>query len=289
MAPLKTSVPDTMDKIDMSLDDIIKLNKQEQNRNQLKGRYNGSFRQFRNSWGRWGAQRTSGAGNTLRSQGLKKRTYGVKTGLAMRKMASWKGTSPLNRPPLSVRNSPGQLVSFRKRMNLQRSPDFGVKTSSSLQRYYLRSSSYAQTNTFRSGFRMDQQRETRQATFLSRRGLKVQTLMDMDQHLDLPELSRTPPWRTSVSSGGTLTVSIDNPSAVTSSSSLGSRLPRPPFPFLTKKEGSETKVPKGVPLEFDINSVAKQTGITLNERFKILKEQRLAQAFTKGSRFVTVG
>ncbi|XP_018120058.1 UAP56-interacting factor isoform X1 [Xenopus laevis] len=287
MAPLKTSVSDTIDKIDMSLDDIIKLNKQEQNRKQLKGRYNGSFRQFRNSWGRWGAQHTSGAGNNLRSQGLRKRPYGVKTGLAMRKMASWKGISPLNHQPL-VRNSPGQLVSFRKRLNPQRSPDSGVKTSSSLQRYYLRSS-YAPTNTFRSGFRMDQQRETRQATFLSRRGLKVQTLMDMDQHLDLPELSKTPPWRTSVSSGGSLTVSIDNPSAVTLPSSLGSRLPRPPFPFLTKKEGSETKVPKGVPLEFDINSVAKQSGITLNERFKILKEQRLAQAFTKGSRFVTVG
>ncbi|XP_041419990.1 UAP56-interacting factor isoform X2 [Xenopus laevis] len=248
MAPLKTSVSDTIDKIDMSL----------------------------------------GAGNNLRSQGLRKRPYGVKTGLAMRKMASWKGISPLNHQPL-VRNSPGQLVSFRKRLNPQRSPDSGVKTSSSLQRYYLRSSSYAPTNTFRSGFRMDQQRETRQATFLSRRGLKVQTLMDMDQHLDLPELSKTPPWRTSVSSGGSLTVSIDNPSAVTLPSSLGSRLPRPPFPFLTKKEGSETKVPKGVPLEFDINSVAKQSGITLNERFKILKEQRLAQAFTKGSRFVTVG
>ncbi|XP_041419164.1 UAP56-interacting factor-like isoform X2 [Xenopus laevis] len=85
----------------------------------------------------------------------------------MRKMASWKGIGPLNRPPLSVR-----LVSFRKRINPQSSPDLGVKTSSSLQRCYLRSSSYAQTNTFRSGFRMDQQREARQAIFLSRRGLK---------------------------------------------------------------------------------------------------------------------
>ncbi|XP_041419155.1 UAP56-interacting factor-like [Xenopus laevis] len=104
---------------------------------------------------------------------------------------------------------------------------------------------------------MDQQRETRQATFLSRRGLKVQTLMEMDQHLDLPKFSRTPPWRTSVSGGGTLTVSIDNPSAVTLPSSLGSRLPRPPFPFLIKKEGAETKVPKGVPLEFDIKKCGK--------------------------------
>uniref|UniRef100_A0A670ZN33 UAP56-interacting factor n=1 Tax=Pseudonaja textilis TaxID=8673 RepID=A0A670ZN33_PSETE len=60
-------------------------------------------------------------------------------------------------------------------------------------------------------------------------------------------------------------------------------------PFLLKKEASEEKkVPKGVPLQFDINSVGKQTSMTLNERFGILKEQRTALAQNKGSRFVTV-
>lgn len=79
-------------------------------------------------------------------------------------------------------------------------------------------------------------------------------------------------------------------------------------------ELTEKKVPKGVPLQFDINSVGKpvraagspvvrlsagvlitvlppqQTAMTLNERFRILKDKRAATAQTsKGSRFVTVG
>ncbi|KAH0624242.1 hypothetical protein JD844_007868 [Phrynosoma platyrhinos] len=61
-------------------------------------------------------------------------------------------------------------------------------------------------------------------------------------------------------------------------------------PFLMKRDQSEEKkVPKGVPLQFDINSVGKQTNMTLNERFGILKEQRTAISQNKGSRFVTVG
>ncbi|KAG8445005.1 hypothetical protein GDO86_009954 [Hymenochirus boettgeri] len=288
MVPLKPSVPDTMEKIDMSLDDIIKLNKQEQNKKLKNVRGNGSFPQYRNNWGRWRMQRKPGASNHLRTQGIRKRPYGVKTGLAMRKMASWKGISPLIHPPLNMQSSIGHAVSFKKRLNLSKPPDFEVKTSSSLQKYYSRST-YTPTNAFRSGFRINQQRENRQATFLSRRGLKVQTVTERDQHLDVSELNRTPSWKSSASNGGTLTVSIDNPTAITVPSPLGTRVPRPPLPFFLKKEGSEQKVPKGVPLEFDINSVAKQTGITLNERFKILKEQRLSQALTKGSRFVTVG
>lgn len=81
-------------------------------------------------------------------------------------------------------------------------------------------------------------------------------------------------------------------------------------------EPAEKKVPKGVPLQFDINSVGKpvraagspvvrlsagvlitvlsappqQTSMTLNERFRILKDKRATTAQTsKGSRFVTVG
>ncbi|XP_053316756.1 UAP56-interacting factor isoform X2 [Spea bombifrons] len=267
MVPHKQSVSDNMDKIDMSLDDIIKLNKQEQKKMLFNGRSQTSqYQQFRNNRGRWGAQRYSGS-NTV-SQGLKRHTYGVKTGLAMRKMASWKGLGSMSRLPLS--NSLGQRLPVRRRLNHLRPLDYENKPVSSLQR---------------SGFRVNHQRETRQATFFFSRGLKVQTEMERDQ----PALNSTHPWRTSTNSGGILTVSIDNPTAIPLPSSLGTRQLRPQLPFLMKKEGAETKIPKGVPLDFDINSVAKQTGITLNERFKILKEQRLSQALGKGSRFVTVG
>ncbi|RXM30834.1 UAP56-interacting factor [Acipenser ruthenus] len=67
-----------------------------------------------------------------------------------------------------------------------------------------------------------------------------------------------------------------------------SPLNRPTFTQMLE-DLEEKKVPKGVSLEFDINSVGKQTALTLNERFKILKDQRTAVAQTKGSRFVTVG
>lgn len=38
-----------------------------------------------------------------------------------------------------------------------------------------------------------------------------------------------------------------------------------------------------------LNDFISQTGMTLNERFGILKEQRTALSQNKGSRFVTVG
>ncbi|CAI9576091.1 unnamed protein product [Staurois parvus] len=257
------------------LDDIIKLNKEQQSKTAFNGgAQTNSFQWFRN---KWGSRRPTGN----RVQGKKNGTFGVKTGLALRKMTSWKGVSPLNRPPLSLRNSEGQWSPFRRRTNLSRRLGFVP----SLKRNYFHSS-YSQTSAFRRGLRTDEQRDQRQATYFQKRGLKVETTMDMDQLEELPELKRTHPWRTSMNSSGILTVSIDNPTAALLPST---RLPRPPLPFLLKKEGSEPKVPKGVPLDFDINSVVKQTGITLNERFKILKEQRLSQAMSKGSRFVTVG
>uniref|UniRef100_A0A672T2X9 UAP56-interacting factor n=1 Tax=Sinocyclocheilus grahami TaxID=75366 RepID=A0A672T2X9_SINGR len=56
------------------------------------------------------------------------------------------------------------------------------------------------------------------------------------------------------------------------------------------REEPERKPPKGVTLQFDINSVGKQTEMTLNERFRLLKDQRVAaaQQSSKGGRFVTV-
>uniref|UniRef100_A0A671QAR9 UAP56-interacting factor n=1 Tax=Sinocyclocheilus anshuiensis TaxID=1608454 RepID=A0A671QAR9_9TELE len=56
------------------------------------------------------------------------------------------------------------------------------------------------------------------------------------------------------------------------------------------REEPERKPPKGVALQFDINSVGKQTEMTLSERFRLLKDQRVAaaQQSSKGGRFVTV-
>ncbi|XP_075717971.1 UAP56-interacting factor isoform X3 [Rhinoderma darwinii] len=277
MVPSTSDMTD-VDKIDMSLDDIIKLNKQEQ---QSQAQYNGGaqtnyFQQFRSNQGKWGSRLQTGAGN----MGVQRRPYGAKT--ALRRMSSWSGVNALNRP-LRMRNSAPQRLPFRRKTNFPRPMDLASKSSTSLNGYPF-NSNYSHANTFRSGMR--QQRDTRQATYFLRRGLKVQARMESNQRQEIQDPNRNHAWKTSMNRSGLLTVSFGNPSAVPSS--METALSRPTLPFLLKKEGAEIKVPKGVPLDFDINSVAKQTGITLNERFKILKEQRLSQTL-KGNRFVTVG
>lgn len=135
------------------------------------------------------------------------------------------------------------------------------------------------------------QREARQATFLFHRGLKVQAQVQKPSPRSPPV--RTRQWRTSTTSNGILTVSIDNPTARTQPEPPTAWTLHPPAAVSApvKVETGEKKIPKGVPLQFDINSVGKpQTSITLNERFRILKDRRTATAqSSKGSRFVTVG
>ncbi|KAJ3594330.1 hypothetical protein NHX12_003637 [Muraenolepis orangiensis] len=131
------------------------------------------------------------------------------------------------------------------------------------------------------------QQDTRQATFLSHRGLKVHTQVLKQSPHATPVRARQ--WCNSTKSNGLLTVSIDNPTARTQPEppTAWSLHPQPPAPV--KLEPVEKKTPKGVPLQFDINSVAKpQTVMTLNERFRILKDQRATTQGNKGSRVVTV-
>uniref|UniRef100_A0A8C2N4L1 UAP56-interacting factor n=1 Tax=Cricetulus griseus TaxID=10029 RepID=A0A8C2N4L1_CRIGR len=266
--PPKARSNENLDKIDMSLDDIIKLNRKEgkkQNFPRLNRRLQQSgTRQFRMRV-RWGIQQNSGFGKTSvsrRGRVLpgKRRPYGVITGLAARKATGIrKGISPMNRPPLSDKNIERYFPALKRKTSLLRQNEVQRKPVAVLKRPN-------QLNR-KSGNKLSHQKDTRQATFLFRRGLKVQAQLNTEQLLDDVVAKRTrQPQKP--------------------------RLARTAVPsFLTKREQSDVKkVPKGVPLQFDINSVGKQTGMTLNERFGILKEQRATLTFNKGgSRFVTVG
>ncbi|XP_016333553.1 UAP56-interacting factor-like [Sinocyclocheilus anshuiensis] len=134
------------------------------------------------------------------------------------------------------------------------------------------------------------QREARQATFLFRRGLKVHA--QVQKTSSAQPTQRTRLWRTPTNNSGILTVSIDNPTARTQPEPAQSWSLHPVTPARSSppREEPERKPPKGVALQFDINSVGKQTEMTLSERFRLLKDQRVAaaQQSSKGGRFVTV-
>ncbi|NXO18783.1 UIF factor, partial [Oriolus oriolus] len=274
------------------VDDIIKLNKKEERKQYSpkikRGLQQNRARQFSSQGSKWGIQQQKGYGKNRLGRRKKiagkKRPYGVITGLAAKKaVGSHKGISPLNRQPLSEKNAQRNYPVLKRKTNLQRQSEMQRKQAPALRRSALLNR--------RIGNKLNQQKDTRQATFLFRRGLKVQAQVQSTDDLDNQTVKRTRQWRTSTTSGGILTVSIDNPGAIISPISQKLRLTRSPVPpFLMKRDQSEEKkVPKGVPLQFDINSVGKQTGMTLNERFGILKEQRTALSQNKGSRFVTVG
>uniref|UniRef100_A0A3Q0QX38 UAP56-interacting factor n=1 Tax=Amphilophus citrinellus TaxID=61819 RepID=A0A3Q0QX38_AMPCI len=296
----RTAVPD---KVDMSLDDIIRLNKKEQ---QLKRRQANVNRRpvkkkGRLIQGKGVSQRTAGPAQRvggvprggapkLRNRKVppiaaRRRGQGVITGLAARRpTALLKRAGTLNRAAINQKTRPKTRPFFQRTEAQYRKPE--------VQRWLYRQPDPQRgpnAPSVRRPFQLRRrplppvqqtQREARQATFLFRRGLKV------------PERLRSV-WRTSTASSGILTVSIDNPTARTQPEPPTAWTLHPPAASVApmKVETVEKKIPKGVPLQFDINSVGKpQTSMTLNERFRILKDRRTATAqSSKGSRFVTVG
>lgn len=291
------------DKIDMSLDDIIRLNRKQKQTSRkgttkrkipAKGRLSQGKRTGSLPVGptqRGGVAKFGMRGHKVPLPVKRRRGQGVITGLAARKSASlFKGISPLNRPvtdQLPQKSRPFGYEGQRRRMNMQRRP---YRQTDAPKPPHMLTRRPIQLR--RSAPPIHQaQREARQATFLHRRGLKVQA--SVQKTPAAPAVHRTRPWRTSTTNSGILTVCIDNPSARTQPEPARAWSLHPqssPTAVKPEKE-TERKPPKGVPLQFDINSVGKQTAMTLNERFRILKERRTAAAAqsTKGSRFVTVG
>ncbi|XP_018586705.1 UAP56-interacting factor-like isoform X2 [Scleropages formosus] len=292
-----------LDKIDMSLDDIIRLNRKEQKTRKpsagtLKLQANGRLPQGDPAKG-GGAARLGVRGRKVPLAVGRRRGQGVITGLAARRTATLrKGVGPMNRNTLTQKSRvllQRRAASFRQ-TELQRQP-FRRQDA---QRGFVAAGAAAASRRpaqirRRTAVSVPQaQKAARQATFLFHRGLKVHT--QVQNPVTVPAAPRTRPWRTSTASSGILTVSIENPCARTQPEpprawSLHPPAPSPPSLKEDDEMEEDRKPPKGVQLQFDINSVGKQTAMTLNERFRILKDRRAATSVQpgRGSRFVTVG
>ncbi|XP_056396266.1 UAP56-interacting factor-like isoform X2 [Hyla sarda] len=273
-------------KIDMSLDDIIKLQKEESdvqstsNQTGQHGRLKrGNFqnkRYFRNPpRNQQGPGRPKPGFRQQRFPGMiRNNTLGPIT--RRRAAASLNGVSPLNRPNLPTTNS--QKVVKTQTQNVQLNPRkyrAANITSQTLTRRF-------NTQTRRPQIR-DGQKQQRTNTVNQNKRLMQQVTMNRGKRQTTPRR-----WQNNDSFGSTLTVSVPNPKAGLAPQSKKPALKRPGGRFRKTEAQSTDPPPKGVPLRFNFRATANHTNVTLNERFSTLKIRGQYTPARRGARMVMI-
>ncbi|XP_053329712.1 UAP56-interacting factor-like [Spea bombifrons] len=247
-------------KIDMSLDDIIKLQNAETvakpKGNQRNKARNGNFQNkgfFR------GTQRNQGAGR--QRFGLK-RGYSGKANnqdgpVTRRRAASMKGVSPLDRQHLNKQSSVNTAQSL---ISEGRQPQKKNFRQAAVSGRVLTARNKAQNR--RPQYNQVQRQQRSNAVNQNRR---------LTQHMTLNSGKRQPNarWQTDKRFGSTLTVSVPNPKASHSKTYNKLGMKRPGLRF--RKPIDQSPLPKGVPLRFNYRATVNHTNVTLNDRFSSLQ------------------
>ncbi|XP_072286355.1 UAP56-interacting factor-like isoform X2 [Pyxicephalus adspersus] len=284
-------------KIDMSLDDIIKLQKEESdtqpssNQDRLDARIRN--RNFRNKRFFRGPPRNQQGSGRLKSGFKQQRFSRTNTRNASfgpvtrnRAAASFSGVSPLHRPNTSTSSSQnrGQAQSQKARQITRKYK----APAGPVQMITRRNNSQNRTLQFRAG--QGQQRtnavnENRRQFTLNRGKKQLNTR-----------------WQNKEGFGTTLTVSVLNLKGNQGAQNKNVGPPRVYQALGTIKPGMKQpggrfrktgfppsgSPPKGVPLRFNFRAMANHTNVTLNERFSSLKIKGQFTPARRGGRTVTL-
>ncbi|KAE8584695.1 hypothetical protein XENTR_v10021071 [Xenopus tropicalis] len=262
-------------KIDMSLDDIIKLQNEETQPTSNQPGQLGRNRTFHKQRFFRGVQ--------TNKQGLRNKRYlkqqgysGVKVQnngvgpITRRQAASLKGVSPLNRQNSNKQKTPNGKgpKTLRNRQERQK----GYRPSSTpVQGLQRRINTQNRRTQFSLTNRKQQSNEVNQT-----RGLTKQ----------ITPRRYTRRWQREEGFGSTLTVSLPNPKASQMKKFSGPANKRHDGRFRKQTAKSTDPPPKGVPLRFNFRAMGNHTNVTLNERFSSLKIKGQFTTRRRGGRTV---
>ncbi|XP_068105666.1 UAP56-interacting factor-like isoform X2 [Hyperolius riggenbachi] len=268
-------------KIDMSLDDIIKLQKEELDPRRppsTQAGQNGDVNIRRGRFFKGPPRNQQGPGRP--KLGFKQQRYPIANTrnnafgpVTRRRAAAYlSNVSPLNRPKIVQNFGPGQTQKMQPMTKKYRSSAAPLQTLS--RRNNLQN-------------RMPQRRpgQGQQRTTAISQGRTLTQQVSMNRNRRQLNTRR---WQNNDGLGTTLTVSVPNPKA--------NRAPQADRPAMRRPAGRFGKTsahlrgppPKGVPLRFNFRAMANHTNVTLNERFSTLKIKGQFTPARRGGRTVTL-